>query len=97
MFFLSRSRYYEEARRFTDGAYLRASLYRWAITKLTNDGNDTLTDMECHYIKYRDMLLNSDAMDEDEIKVIREAHSLLEYVQCKTIPKNMHWNMTCSY
>ena len=81
IFCFSRSRYYEEARHFLDGSYLRASLYTWAITTLTNDGNDILTDMECQYIEYRDMLSNSDGMDEDEIKVIREAHSLLEYIQ----------------
>ena len=81
IFCLSRSRYYEEVRRFTDGPELRASFYTWAITTLTNDGNHTLTDMESQYIENREILSYLDAMYEDETKVVREAHSLLEYIQ----------------
>ena len=37
--------------------------------------------MESQYIENREILSYLDAMYEDETKVVREAHSLLEYIQ----------------
>ena len=50
IFCLSKSKNFEVMRRYINGPELRASLYTWAITTLTNDGNHTLTDMESEYI-----------------------------------------------
>ena len=82
IFCLSRSKYYTEVTKYTNGPDLRAKLYAWALTTLTSNENDTLSDMAATYIDKRGMLMDANAgvMENDEMKVIIECSTFVEYV-----------------
>jgi len=82
MFCLSRSKYYTEVTKYNNGPDLRAKLYNWALTTLTTNENGTLSDMAATYIERRGMLMDANAgvMENDEMKVIIECPTFVEYV-----------------
>ena len=60
---------------YIDRPRLRASLYAFALTSLTTEGDDTLSNMDDNYhIIGTNMLMNTEkgVMDDDEMRVIRQ-------------------------
>ena len=82
IFCLSRSKYYTAVTKYGNGSDLRATLYDWALTTLTTNGNYTLSDMATRYSDNRELLMgaNVGVMDDDEMKVISECPTFVEYV-----------------
>ena len=79
---LSRSKYYTAVTKYANGPDLRAKLYDWAHTALSTNENGTLSDMAAKYIESRGVLMGTNAgvMDDDEMKVITECPTFVEYV-----------------
>ena len=58
------------------------SLYEWALTALSTEGNKTLSDMTITYNEKHDMLLSADQgiIDSDEIAVYEGCRTFIHYV-----------------
>ena len=67
---------------YENGPNLRASLYEWALTALSTEGNKTLSDMNITCNEKRDMLLSADQgiIDSDEIAVYEGSRTFIHYV-----------------
>ena len=99
MFCLLRSNYFEMIIPYIDGPRLRASVYAFALTSLTTEGDDTLSDMDDYYIMSRNMLTNTEqgVMCDDEMRVIQENEpSNTMFYTCKKTLLSMQWNLIYS-
>ena len=61
---------------------MRATLYDWALTTLTTNGNYTLSDMATIYSDNRELIMGANVgkMDDEKMKVISECPNFVEYV-----------------
>ena len=72
IFCLLRSNYFETIIPYIHGPRLRASVYAFALTSLTTESGETLSEMNDYYIISRDMKMNTEkgVIDYDEMRVI---------------------------
>ena len=61
---------------------LRAPVYIFALTELTTEGDETVSDINDFYREGRDILIETqkDVMGKDEIRVIQQHKNLTHYV-----------------
>ena len=81
MFCLLRSNYFQTIVPYINGPCLRALVYLFALTALTTEGGNTLSDMYDYYIDSRGMLMNTNqgVMDDDDMRFIWRNKNFTHY------------------